>query len=83
MLKCGRNGLPSASYFVRELIDVRPCMLFPCLRPGLLFGGPALLDLTLQSVEFTCRLTEMISEKFNRRVFQLAFRQAFGQATVC
>ena len=54
-------------------------MRFPCLRAGLIFLGPALLDFAPESVEFTGCLTETISEKFNRRVFQLCFRQTFRQ----
>src|SRR6476620_3082785 len=67
---------------VRELIDVRPCMLFPCLGSGLIYLCPFLLDLvylTLESVQYTRCLTETISEEFYRRVFQLCFRQTFRQ----
>src|SRR5580765_8907624 len=53
-------------------------MLLSCLSPSLIFGGPALLYLTPESIQFTRCLTETISEKFNRRVLQLCFRQTFG-----
>ena len=63
--------------FIRELIDVRLCMLFPSLGPGLIFGFPALLHLALESIEFARRLTELIGEEFNRRVLQFCFRQTW------
>src|SRR5438477_11422051 len=65
-------------FLVRELVDIRPRMRFPCLHPGLIFGGPALLDLTPKSVQFTRGLPETISEKLYRRVLQLGFCQTFG-----
>ena len=68
-----------AAHFIRELIDVRLCMLLPCLSPGLIFGGPALLYLAPEGVEFTRCLTEMVGEEFTAGSFSSASDETFRQ----